>query len=318
MRWSKNCLTSRGRRTSSSLRDCWSKRAVSCIVQAARGLEYAHGRGVVHRDIKPANLLLDKQGTVKILDMGLARLESAGVDQDQLTGTGQIMGTIDYMAPEQALQSACPSVPPPLGELFARMVAKRPEDRYQSMSAVIVELEQCQSGRDPTPVILATLGEDSRLDALLGTLEPAGSPVMAAEAVVARQTAPATPALEATMAFRSDHTETDPQAQVASSSGKSGPTFWTGMLLGILVMIIATPLACCGGCMLMMQGCNIKEPTKDRPGAAAVQPLTDRPPGNLKTPYNYARTEAGPFELKSAGAADKLDSDDDMLVRGKQ
>ena len=51
--------------------------AVDYIVQAARGLEYAHGQGVVHRDIKPSNLLLDRNGTVKILDMGLARLDNA-------------------------------------------------------------------------------------------------------------------------------------------------------------------------------------------------------------------------------------------------
>ncbi|MEN6494960.1 MAG: serine/threonine-protein kinase, partial [Thermoguttaceae bacterium] len=84
--------------------------AVACVLQAARGLEYAHGEGVVHRDIKPANLLLDKRGTVKILDMGLARLEEAfGPDNasgpDRLTCSGQMMGTCDYMAPEQALNT---------------------------------------------------------------------------------------------------------------------------------------------------------------------------------------------------------------------
>ena len=81
--------------------------AVSCILQAARGLEYAHSRGIVHRDIKPSNLLLSDDGTVKILDMGLARLDSSTTfDMDeQLTGTGQIMGTVDYMAPEQAVDS---------------------------------------------------------------------------------------------------------------------------------------------------------------------------------------------------------------------
>ena len=79
--------------------------ALQCLLQAARGLAQAHAEGVIHRDVKPANLLLDKLGTVKILDMGLARLDSAGSDQDQLTGTGQIMGTVDFMAPEQALDS---------------------------------------------------------------------------------------------------------------------------------------------------------------------------------------------------------------------
>ncbi len=74
--------------------------ACEIVRQAALGLQYAHERGLVHRDIKPSNLLLAQNGIVKILDMGLALL-SCDTHQGELTSTGEIMGTLDYIAPEQ-------------------------------------------------------------------------------------------------------------------------------------------------------------------------------------------------------------------------
>jgi formylglycine-generating enzyme required for sulfatase activity len=78
------------------------ERALNLTLQAARGLEQAHAAGVVHRDVKPANLLLDASGTVKLLDLGLARLASPGDVAPELTGAGVLMGTAAFMAPEQA------------------------------------------------------------------------------------------------------------------------------------------------------------------------------------------------------------------------
>ncbi len=183
-------------------------KAVNYTLQAARGLEFAHAEGVVHRDIKPANLLLDKKGVVKILDMGLARIDVAPGDvaaQAELTGTGAVMGTVDYMAPEQGvsthgvdaradiyslgctlhylllskpvyegetigakflahhrqpipdLSALREDVPGEVNAIFQKMVAKQPEDRYQTMTEVIADFQACGAGRDESLTMPQTI-----------------------------------------------------------------------------------------------------------------------------------------------------------------
>jgi tetratricopeptide (TPR) repeat protein len=75
---------------------------VKWLHEASSALDYAHSRGVLHRDIKPANLLLDRERTLHVGDFGIARLGT----EDTITGTGQVLGTASYLAPERALGRA--------------------------------------------------------------------------------------------------------------------------------------------------------------------------------------------------------------------
>jgi eukaryotic-like serine/threonine-protein kinase len=161
--------------------------AAELIRQAALGLGHAHSAGMVHRDIKPANLLVDHQGTVKILDLGLVRsLPHENENEAGLTRLHDesVLGTVDYLSPEQAIDShnvdirsdiyslGCtlyfllsggppfptgtlaerlmahqtrsptplvvqrPNLPQALGQIVSTMLAKRPQDRYQSPEEV--------------------------------------------------------------------------------------------------------------------------------------------------------------------------------------
>ncbi len=165
--------------------------AVALTIQAANGLHHAHGLGVIHRDIKPGNLLVNHEGRLKILDMGLAHvMEDDTPAGAELTQSGRVMGTVDYMAPEQAkdakradhradvyslgctlfylatgkplspkgsvtekllwhqteekplLSSVCPASNDKLDAFLAKMLAKDPDDRPQSMQEVIVNLQE--------------------------------------------------------------------------------------------------------------------------------------------------------------------------------
>jgi formylglycine-generating enzyme required for sulfatase activity/tRNA A-37 threonylcarbamoyl transferase component Bud32 len=236
--------------------------AVGYVSQAAKGLAFAHAAGVVHRDIKPANLLLDKKGVVKILDMGLARIE----DGDGLTATEQVMGTVDYMSPEQAAETknadrrsdiyslGCtlwylltakklydgdtmisrlmkhrdaelPSLVKtrddatwPLEQVFHKMIAKRPQDRYQSMDEVIAALEPfAPRGSSSGGGMGSSIGGDKAQSAELAQFMQAmaGGAANSSASVAAQAAKPATStAVDATAAFSASEIGTDPKSRL--------------------------------------------------------------------------------------------------------
>jgi WD40 repeat protein len=113
-------------------------------LHAAEALAYAHAQGLLHRDVKPANMLVDEQGTLWIADFGLAKAEGA----DDLTGTGELVGTLRYLAPER-FEGACDARSDvyALGVTLYELVALRPAfdetDRLKLVQRI---------GRGPEPL----------------------------------------------------------------------------------------------------------------------------------------------------------------------
>ena len=145
------------------------KNACEIIRQAALGLHHAHENGLIHRDVKPSNLMLETGGAVKLLDLGLAGLhdltEESMLQQptNRLTSFGQIMGTLDYMAPEQIKSCADVAAPADIfalgATLFHLLTGRAPfRDRTKTFSEGASErLVDLSSIRAEIPAKLNTL-----------------------------------------------------------------------------------------------------------------------------------------------------------------
>ncbi|GAA1126560.1 protein kinase domain-containing protein [Citricoccus alkalitolerans] len=130
-------------------------RTLNIIAQTARALSAAHAQGLVHRDVKPGNLLITPHGRVKVTDFGIARL----ADQVPLTATGQVMGTAQYLAPEQATgqQATGSSDIYSLGVIgYESLVGHRP---FSGESQIAIALAQVN---DPPPPLPDTIPEPVR------------------------------------------------------------------------------------------------------------------------------------------------------------
>jgi serine/threonine protein kinase/Flp pilus assembly protein TadD len=112
--------------------------ACDLVRQAALGLQHLHERGLVHRDIKPSNLMRTPAGTVKVLDLGLARLRSS-LGAEELTTPNMVMGTPDYLAPEQIDDAAAADIRADLyglgATLYYLLTGKAPFAHHQDALA---------------------------------------------------------------------------------------------------------------------------------------------------------------------------------------
>ena len=160
------------------------KDALGIVRQVCDALQYAHEEGVVHRDIKPENILVDRRGRVKIADFGLAKLLGGAATDFTLTRSQQSMGTPHYMAPEQwerptevdhradiysvgvvfyelltgelpigrfALPSQKIQVDVKIDEVVLKTLAKEPQLRYQTASALETDVTRLAARPDPPP-----------------------------------------------------------------------------------------------------------------------------------------------------------------------
>ena len=126
-------------------------KTLDIVAQTSAALQAAHAAGLVHRDIKPGNLLITPDGRVKITDFGIARI----ADQVPLTATGQVMGTVQYLSPEQA--SGHPASPATdiysLGIVaYESLAGKRP---FTGESQVAIAMAQINEQAPPLPATVA-------------------------------------------------------------------------------------------------------------------------------------------------------------------
>jgi serine/threonine protein kinase len=226
-------------------------RAAHYVKQAAAGLQYAHERNLVHRDIKPGNLLVNRKGTLKVLDMGLARFTEE--EGGQLTKGGEILGAPEYLAPEQALDARTVDIRADIYSLGCTMyfllTGTPPYGEEKTLAKKLLAKEQ----RPPKPIREKRAEVPAELIAVVDKMmakDPAGryaTPKDVAAALESWTKTPIPPPPEKEMpqlspAAREDR-PTAPKrraapADAADAEGGSGATNWT--FLAVVVVAVAS------------------------------------------------------------------------------
>lgn len=225
-------------------------RVLHIVAQTAQALHAAHQAGLVHRDIKPGNLLITPDGTVKITDFGIARL----ADQVPLTATGQVMGTVQYLAPEQA--GGKPASPATdvysLGIVaYEALAGKRP---FRGESQVAIAMAQI---KETPPELPPSIPEPVRMLVMACMAKKPESRPASAHDLAQAALALTRGDTEEALALIPGHTQVLPEAStggIAVAGGRSGATpgqtpqltkrFWLWSAVGaaLAVALITTSL----------------------------------------------------------------------------
>jgi hypothetical protein len=245
--------------------------ALDYVCQVARGCEHAHELGVIHRDIKPANLLVDADGVVKILDMGLARVEFVpsevpSASQSKLTSTGIIMGTVDYMSPEQALNTRKVdhrSDIYSLGCTLHYLLTGRPvysgdtpmEKLVAHREHAIPSLRDSRSDvsevLDSTFTRMVAKDREARFQSMADVVHalqrmPDGRP-RSGISEVPEQFAPSSAGESVSPAVPDDSTQSARSMDTREAENSKTGRTWTGWLLALVARVVGAILGCLGG-----------------------------------------------------------------------
>ena len=272
-----------------------SDKTLDIVAQTSLALQAAHAAGLVHRDIKPGNLLITPDGRVKITDFGIARI----ADQVPLTATGQVMGTVQYLSPEQASGHAAspatdiyslgivayeclagkrpftgesqvaiamaqineqpPPLPPtvaaPVQNLVMAMIAKKPEERPATASAVARAATALRRG-DLTAAAAAVpaIAGAAGLDEVTQLLTPGLA------------TQDATRILPATTALDADGVAGDGTDEGDKPKRKRSP--WTWPLIALIVLLLLV----LGGTVWAMLANQQPDPAPSSPSPSISRP----------------------------------------------
>ncbi len=301
------------------------QRTAAIIAQAADALQAAHDAGVIHRDVKPANILVRPDGVVKLTDFGIAR----AVDAAPLTRTGEVMGTAQYIPPEQAMGHPVG----PASDLYSlacvaheMLTGRRAFDDGSAVATAMAHVHKPPPGLPPSvpagmaSVIMASLAKDPAnrprsardvASALRGG--PAPQPRYDATSVlpppVAATQAMTSPTAYAQAGIPGAYGQTGPQGGIPGGYGQTGPQPYQrrrNPAIWIIPLVIVLLLAGAWAINKALNGTPTSTPTTSAPVTRTSVPSSAPSSSTMTTPATVTVDAEAIQKLTVAQAVERL------------